>query len=140
MKKVLLLIIALFMLTGCSSNNIKNISYKDLNKKFENSGTFILYFDGEDDEILENTLNKVLEKNNLIAYKVDTTKLSNNQINELRFKVDYEEPSITFIKNGINPSVITHITDIYTTEKTLTTKLTELGFIEVNTNTNLNDE
>ena len=57
MKKVLLLITLLFMLTGCSSNNIKNISYKDLNKKFENKETFILYFDGTSDDILEDTLN-----------------------------------------------------------------------------------
>ena len=140
MKKVLILIMALFMLTGCSSNNIKNISYKDLNKKFENKETFILYFDGTDDEILKDTLNKVLDKNNLTAYRLDTNKLKEEQITELRYKADYEEPSIIFIKEGIDPSVITHVTDIYTTEETLTTKLTELGFIEINTNTDLNEE
>lgn len=132
MKKVLLLITLLFMLTGCSNNNIKNINYKDLNKKFEEKETFILYFDGETDDILEKNLNKVLEKNNISAYRLDTTKLTKDEINELRYKADYEEPSIIFIKNGIDVSVITHITDIYTTEETLTTKLTELGFIKTN--------
>lgn len=140
MKKVLLLITLLFMLTGCSSNNIKNISYKDLNKKFENKETFILYFDGTSDDILEDTLNKVLEENNLTAYRLDTTKLKEEQITELRYKADYEEPSIIFIKEGIDPSVITHVTDLYTTKETLTTKLTELGFIKTNTNTDLNEE
>lgn len=136
MKKVLLLIIGLFMLTGCSSNKIEELSYKELNKKFDNKETFILYFDGTDGDVLEDTLNRVLEKENLVAYTINTSKLSQDEITTLRYKVDFEEPSIVFIKEGNDPSILTHITDIYITDESLTTRLTALGFIE---NKNLNE-
>ena len=129
MKKVLLLIIGLFMLTGCSSNKIEELSYKELNKKFENKETFILYFDGTDGDVLEDTLNRVLEKENLVAYTINTSKLSQDEINTLRYKADYEEPSIVFIKEGTDPSILTHITDVYITDESLTTRLTAVGFI-----------
>ena len=130
MKKVLLLIIGLFMLTGCSNSKIEELSYKELNKKFENKETFILYFDGTDGDVLEDTLNRVLEKENLVAYTIDTSKLSQDKINTLRYKTDYEEPSIVFIKEGTDPSILTHITDVYITDESLTTRLIALGFIE----------
>lgn len=130
MKKVLLLIIGLFMLTGCSNNKIEELSYKELNKKFENKETFILYFDGTDGDVLEDTLNRVLEKENLVAYTINTSKLSQDEINTLRYKADYEEPSIVFIKEGNDPSILTHITDVYITDESLTTRLTALGFID----------
>jgi len=136
MKKVLLLIIGLFMLTGCSNNNIEELSYKELNKKFENKETFILYFDGTDGDVLKDTLNRVLEKENLVAYTINTSKLSQDEINTLRYKADYEEPSIVFIKEGTDPSILTHITDVYITDESLTTRLTALGFID---NKNLNE-
>lgn len=136
MKKVLLLIIGLFMLTGCSSNKIEELSYKELNKKFENKETFILYFDGEDGDVLEDTLNRVLEKENLVAYTINTSKLSQDEINTLRYKADYEEPSIVFIKEGNDPSILTHITDVYITDESLTARLTALDFID---NKNLNE-
>lgn len=130
MKKVLLLIIGLFMLTGCSNNKIEELSYKELNKKFENKETFILYFDGTDGDVLEDTLNRVLEKENLVAYTINTSKLSQDEINTLRYKADYEEPSIVFIKEGNDPSILTHITDVYISDESLTTRLTALGFID----------
>ena len=130
MKKVLLLIIGLFMLTGCSNSKIEELSYKELNKKFENKETFILYFDGTNGDVLEDTLNRVLEKENLVAYTINTSKLSQDEINTLRYKADYEEPSIVFIKEGNDPSILTHITDIYITDESLTTRLTALGFID----------
>ena len=136
MKKVLLLIIGLFMLTGCSTDKIEELSYKELNKKFENKETFILYFDGTDGDVLEDTLNRVLEKENLVAYTINTSKLSQDEINTLRYKADYEEPSIVFIKEGNDPSILTHITDVYITDESLTTRLEALGFID---NKNLNE-
>ena len=117
------------MLTGCSSNKIEELNYKELNKKFENKETFILYFDGTNGDVLEDTLNRVLEKENLVAYTIDTSKLSQDEINTLRYKADYEEPSIVFIKEGTDPSILTHITDVYITDESLTTRLTALGFI-----------
>ena len=130
MKKIFLLLILMFLLTGCNKSNIKNISYNELIQKFENKESFILFFDGNDSEILKSTLNKVLEKNELEAYTINTKKLNNDEINNLRLKVDYEEPSITFSIDGVDPSVITHITNVYISETDLEARLRETNFIK----------
>ena len=130
MKKIFLLLILVFLLTGCNKSNIKNISYDELIQKFENKESFILFFDGNDSEILKSTLNKILEKNELEAYTINTEKLNNDEINKLRLNVDYEEPSITFSINGVDPSVITHITDVYISETDLEARLREASFIK----------
>ena len=130
MKKILVLIVFMILLTGCDNGNIKDISLKELNSKFENKETFILYFEGKDSQTLEKTLNKVLENNNLTAYTIDTSELNQDEINELRMNADYESPSIVFIIEGRDPSVITHITDNYIQENELTTRLKDLNFIK----------
>lgn len=130
MKKIFLLLILVFLLTGCNKSNIKNISYDELIQKFENKESFILFFDGNNSEILKSTLNKILEKNELEAYTINTEKLNNDEINKLRLNVDYEEPSITFSINGVDPSVITHITDVYISETDLEARLREANFIK----------
>ena len=130
MKKIFLLLILMFLLTGCNKSNIKNISYNELIQKFENKESFILFFDGNDSEILKSTLNKVLEKNELEAYTINTKKLNNDEINNLRLKVDYEEPSITFSIDVVDPSVLTHITNVYISETDLEARLRETNFIK----------
>ena len=130
MKKILITLVFIFLLTGCKNGNIKNISYDDLLKKIENKESFILYFDEENSKNLKNTLNKVLEKNNLNAYTINTSKLNQDKINNLRLKIDYEEPSITFIIEGNDPSVITHIKDEYITENEIEERLRDMNFIK----------
>ena len=126
MKKILFIL----LVTGCNSSNIKTISYNELNQKFENKENFILFFEGNDSETLKSTLNKILEKNNLEAYTIKTNKLDNDKLNELRLKVDFEEPSITFVIDGNDPSVITHITNVYIEEDDLETRLRDMNFIK----------
>ena len=130
MKKVLMVVVMLLLVTGCSSNRIEKLSYKELLKKFEAKESFILYFANEDSETLEKTLNRILNKYELDAYTINTTKLSQEEINNLRLNADYEEPSIVFVREGIDPSVITHVTDNYITEADLTTRLQDMKFIQ----------
>lgn len=130
MKKILFILSFILLLTGCSNSNIKTISYDELIQKFDNKESFILFFDGNDSETLKSTLDKVLEKNTLEAYTIETNKLDNDKINELRLKVDFEEPSIAFVIDGNNPSVITHITNIYIDENNLETRLHDMNFIK----------
>lgn len=130
MKKVLMVVVMLLLVTGCSSNRIEKLSYKELLKKFEAKESFILYFANEDSETLEKTLNRILNKYELDAYTINTTKLSQDEINNLRLNADYEEPSIVFVREGIDPSVITHVTDNYITEADLTTRLQDMKFIQ----------
>lgn len=130
MKKILFILTFILLVTGCNSSNIKTISYNELNQKFENKESFILFFEGNDSETLKSTLNKILEKNNLEAYTIKTNKLDNDKLNELRLKVDFEEPSITFVIDGSDPSVITHITNVYIEEDDLETRLHDMNFIK----------
>ena len=79
---------------------------------------------------IQANINKVLENNNLTAYTINTSKLNQDEINELRLKVDYETPAIVFVVDGRDPSVITHVTDIYIQENDLLTRLKDLNFIK----------
>ena len=88
----------------------------------------ILFF-GESDT-LETTLNNVLNKHNLKAYKVKTSSLNDDELNSLKEIIYYTEPSICFIIDGVNPTILSNITDEYITGAKLETILTNLEFIK----------
>ena len=127
-KHILLVFLVVFLLVGCKSNNISSISYNSFKEKVDKKESMILFF-GESDT-LETTLNNVLNKHNLKAYKVKTSSLNNDELNSLKEIIDYDEPSICFIVNGSNPTILTNITDEYITETKLETILTNLEFIK----------
>jgi hypothetical protein len=117
-----------FLLVGCKSNNINSISYEKFKEKVDKKESMILFF-GES-ETLETTLNNVLNKYKLEAYKVKTAKLNDDEINSLKEIIDYEDPSICFIIDGNNPTKLTNITDEYIEEAKLETVLKNLNFIK----------
>ena len=126
--KYILVLLMILLLVGCTSNNIESISYDDFKEKVNDKEDMILFF-GED-QVLETTLNTILNENNLTAYKIKISKLSDNEIEELKSYVDYEDTSICFIIKGEDPSVLTHITDTYTTKDKIESQLKALGFIK----------
>ena len=132
MRKILIAILFIFVITGCTSNNYNKINYDELVKKTENKETFIILFnDGSDDaKLLKNTLNKVLNDNNLKAYMIDSTKITQDEKNKLRPIISYEDLSIVFIKEGIDSSKLSHITDPQTSTKNLENHLSNLNFIK----------
>ena len=125
---ILLVLVVALLLVGCKSNNVKSISYDSFKEKIEKKESMILFF-GES-ETLETTLNNVLNKYDLKAYKIKISNLNNDEINELRGIIDYDQDSICFIVDGSNPTVLTNITDEYITETKLETVLKNLGFIK----------
>ena len=125
---ILLVLVVALLLVGCKSNNVKSISYDSFKEKIEKKESMILFF-GEN-ETLETTLNNVLNKYDLKAYKIKISNLNNDEINELRGIIDYDQDSICFIVDGSNPTVLTNITDEYITETKLETVLKNLGFIK----------
>lgn len=132
MKKVIIAILFVLLLTGCTSNNYKKISFDELTKKLDNKETFIILFndDSKDSDILQKTLNNVLNNYDLKAYKINSNKISLEQKNELRPLISYEGLSIVFIKDGLDSSKLSHITDPLITEKNLENHLTNLNFIK----------
>ncbi len=127
-KHILLVFMVAFLLVGCKSNNINSISYEKFKEKVDKKESMVLIF-GESDT-LETTLNNVLNKHNLKAYRVKTSNLSDDELNELKGIVYYEEPSICFIVDGNNPTILTNVTDEYITETKLENILTDLKFIK----------
>ena len=127
-KHILLVFVVAFLLLGCKSNNISSISYEKFKERVDKKESMILFF-GESDT-LETTLNNVLNKHNIKAYRVKTSSLDDEEINSLREIIDYDDPSICFIIEGVNPTVLTNITDEYTTEAKLENVLKDLNFIK----------
>ncbi len=128
--KYILLLVATLLLVGCTTDNINYISYDNFIDKVDNKENMILFF-GEND-LLESTLNQVLNDYELEAYTINTKKLSDEELSELKKIVDFEDLAICFIVNGQDPSVLTHLTDEYTTKEDIINSLTNLGFIKAN--------
>jgi len=132
MKKNIFVILALLLfplLTGCSSKYLKDISIEELNTKLKNNETFVLYFNDENNNI-EDTLVKVLEEKNIIGYKINTSKITNDEKLELQTKIDYEKPSIVFVVDGKDPSIMSHITDKDVKKERIEANLKDMGFIK----------
>ena len=131
MKRILM-VTFMFLLTvclvGCKSDKISTISYESFKEKVDKKESLILFF-GES-ETMETTLNNVLNNHDLEAYKIKTKNLTDDEINELKLIIDYEDPSICFIIKGDNPSKLTNITDEYVTETKIENVLKDLEFIK----------
>lgn len=131
MKKILkvaLVIVFTLVIVGCKSNNISKISYDSFKEKIDKKESLILFF-GESD-LLETTLNDVLNEYDLKAYKIKVSNLDDDKLLELKSIIDYEEPSICFIKDGANPTILTNITDEYAREDVIVNTLKNLEFIK----------
>lgn len=130
MKKIFLILVITILLSGCSNGNLKKINYEDLNQKLENKETFILYFDSsEQGTLLMDTLNKVLTKYELKGYLLNADKLSEDEVNELSLKIDFETPSIVFVQEGVDPSILSHVTNQSITEEEIINRLKDMKYI-----------
>lgn len=132
MKKRLFIIILMlvFVLTGCSSSKLKSLSYEELTKKLNDKETFIVYFSTEENNSLEKKLSNVLEDNGLEGYRVNINKITAEEKNTLQLAIPYEDPSIVFIIEGRDPSKLSHITDEEILTKHLIEKLKDMNFIK----------
>lgn len=142
MKKLILIVVLTFMLVGCSNSNYENLTYKQLTNKLENKDTFIILFNDESSEgnLLKKTLEQVLLENNLKAFEINPNDLSEENKISLRPYFSYENASIIFIKDGVDPSKLSHITDELTDKEEMESHLINLGFIEEKADDSTNDE
>lgn len=132
MRKFLLLILLTisFILTGCSNSSLLNISIDEIKEKMNNKESFIVYFTSENNKALENNLSDVLEENNLKGYKVDINKIKDEDENDFRLLIDYEDSSVVFVVNGIDSSKLSHITNNDITKKDIHKRLIDMNFIK----------
>lgn len=105
MKKVLLVILSLLLLCGCSSkNNLKEITYNDFKEKVDSRESFLLYINRTGCSHCENyepVLIKALNNKNVIAYKLNLANLTVSEENAVTKKVNLKgTPTLIYIKEG----------------------------------------
>ena len=134
MKKKILLILTILLLTSaCSSSYLKNINLKKLNEKLNNKETFVLYLTNEDETgaTLKNTLLEVAKENDLKTFYLNTEKLNEEELKTLKESFTFEEENIIiFVKKGEETTVLSRISDPYTSKKDLKEELKIQGYLK----------
>ena len=104
MRKILVLIMALFMLTGCGNKTYDEISYDELNKMLEEKQDFILFI-GSDTcsacNTYKGTLNDVISEYGTDVKYIDLASLSKAEESSIVSKFPITgTPTTVFITNG----------------------------------------
>lgn len=123
MKKFLVIIILVmtFCLTGCSNGGIKNISYQELEDMIENKETFMLEIIQTGCSACEDftpRFNTILKENNLTAYSINYTNLSDEDRNSFENIIHINStPTVIFFDEGVEESVSFRIIGAISDEK-----------------------
>ena len=131
MKKILIIIGVLLLTCACSSSYFKSINLKTLNKMLDNKESFVLYLHDNDGDTLKNTLSSVSKKNKIKSYSINTAKLNENDLKNLKNIFTFEDTNIIiFVKKGYEETVLSRIDDLYISEKNLEQELINQGYIK----------
>ena len=131
-KKILLIITIIILCCACSKKYFNNINLKTLNQKLDNKESFVLYLTNDDDgKVLKNTLKKVLNNKEVNGYYLNTIKLNDKELDELKEIFTFEDTNIIlFIKDGKEETVLSRIDDLYISEANLEQELINQGYIK----------
>lgn len=134
--KYLLLVLCTFtLLIGCTKkdNNLKDISYKELNEKIANNEEFFFVVTQDGCSHCEEfvpILEEVLKENNVIGYNFNLTRLSEEEHDKFKEEYNVEgTPTTIFIKDGKEVSIMQRIVGSLSKEK-LEQKLKNSGYIK----------
>jgi predicted bacteriocin transport accessory protein len=116
MKKLLLLIsIVLLAVVGCSSSNLKEISYNKFKSMIDKKESFMVYIaqDGcSACATFSPKFKEVLKEHNITAYYINLTNLSSDDASALNEIVSFSgTPTVAFINKGVDEGILTHIAD-----------------------------
>lgn len=122
MKKFLLLILCIFTFSGCTTKSyIVDTPIDEVKSMIENKETFILYIGSAECSHCADykpKLEDVTLEYEVTVYYIDTSKLSDNEYNELTEIVSFSgTPTTAFIKNGEDLGTQTHIDGDVSREK-----------------------
>ncbi len=131
MKKKILLVIFILLIT-CACSSVKNINVKKLKELMKNKETFVLYlYDNDEGKVLNKTLSKVSDKNNIKSYSINTISLNEKDLSELKTIFKYDKTNIIiFVKDGNEETVLSRLDDLYISEKKLEQELKNQGYIK----------
>ena len=137
-KKNNIFIFALFLgiivlLTGCSNSYLKELDFNELNNKVKNKESFffVIVQDGcSHCASFTPKLEAVLDEYKITGYKLNLTKLTETQRDELSKLFSYDgTPTTIFVKNGEEESVMQRINGNQPKEKIIG-KLKSNGYIK----------
>lgn len=101
--KILAIITIILLTTGCK-NSIMEVTYQDINKMIKDKETFILVITQDSCihcEEYKPRIKKILKKNNLTAYNLNITNISDDDYNDFKDKYDFKgTPTTIFFKKG----------------------------------------
>lgn len=134
MKKLFLVIMifTIILITGCSKSSLNELKLNELKEKLLNKETFVIYFDNNSENDLKGKLEAIKKEYNLEIYRINTTKITNDEKLELQKDIPYEEPSIVFVIKGLDSSKLSHVTSSDTTKEQIIARLTDMHFINAN--------
>lgn len=135
MKKILiLLIIPILLLCGCSKKTYTEISYNDLKQKVENKEDFILFIGANSCAhctSYKTTINSIVNNYNVEVYYIDVDNLSEKEDSYLKALAPYTgTPTTVFIENGKEKSIYSRVEGNMDYEYVVE-KFKKNGYIEV---------
>ena len=132
-RNILLVVISLFLLSGCGKNNLRSLSYSELNKKLENGDTFFFEVVQDGCSHCANftpKLKEVLNEYDVVGYQLNITNMSEEEYDEFYSTFGISStPTTVFISDGKEVSVVKRIDGDVSKEK-IVSKLKANKYIE----------
>ena len=102
--KLIIIVLGVFLLTGCASNHVKEINYSELKDMIKNKQSFIVVVTQTGcSHCIEYEPNykSAMEENDIIGYNLNITKMSKNDYDKFRKEHDFSgTPTTLFFKKG----------------------------------------
>ncbi len=132
MKKILLIILGVLTLSGCSSTNVVDLTFTELVEKLNNEESFILQITNDGCSACETfypRFEEIINENDLTSYKINLAQLGDdtNEFNKL-FNIQ-GTPTVIFIENGEENSTYDRIYGAVDNDKIIE-KLTKQEYIK----------
>lgn len=113
MKKIMLLLLPILLLCGCSGKSYKEINIETLLKKVDKKETFILFIGAKSCSHCDGyktTINEVIKDYDITIYYIDVDKLNKEEDSRLKKVAGYTAtPTTVFIKKGKEESTYMRI-------------------------------
>lgn len=127
--KLVLLVIGIILLTGCSKSNLKEISYKEYKNLIDSKESFILEVMREECSACKSfkpNLEAVIDKYNIEVKYINTDKLSDDELDEFGIS---GTPTLIFYNDGVEETTASRLVGSVSQDKIIA-KFKANGFIK----------